>query len=149
VTERLAAEAMEPLGQVAADTVVDQEGRILALVECGRRWPALQAAPDSTLGEMLDELAIAEQLQAGNPGVVVADDGRPLGIVTRTTLLEYMRTGYRAAAALLGDETLPGIPRMPPLVIECSTCHQRNELREFIEGSTPCVNGHVLSVDWD
>jgi hypothetical protein len=148
MSEQLAKEAMTPLEQVGAAVIVDGDGRIVAVVEGGRRWPALQVPPDVTLGELLEQLVIAEQLQAGNPGVVVVADDRPLGIVGRTALLDYMRTRYRVAGTLLGDETLPGVPRIPPLVLECASCHARNELREYVEGTTLCVNGHLLGVDW-
>jgi hypothetical protein len=141
---------MTPLEHVAADLIFDDDHRTLAVAEGGHRWAVLQASPDTTLGELLNDLTIVEQLQAGNPGVVVVDnDGRPAGIVTRAVLLDYVRTRLRVAGTLLGDETLLGVPKLAPLILECSTCHARNELREFVEGFTACVNGHVLTVDWD
>lgn len=138
--------------QSASDSlavIVDSDGQPVRLVGPGGAGPLLTAGPDTPLRVILDSPGMVARINAGAPGVVIVEEDRLAGVLTGEALLNYLVNEYMVLSKGLGDQTLHGDFTQPRMVVECTTCGARNELDDFVEGHTTCVNGHSLTVDWD
>jgi hypothetical protein len=96
---------------------------------------------------------VIELIDRGAPAIVVVQDSRCVGILTAEAIggyaLERLDVSAGAMADAAVDVDLPGVPPVTPLTLTCAICGAENSVTYFVEGETPCKNGHALKVKWD
>lgn len=144
------AEAQERLrgAGVPLAVIVDSSGTPVQVISPAGPAPLLTAGRDTPLRAILDTPSMRDRINAGAP-VVVVEEGQPVGAVTESTLRNYLENLRVARPKTLGDDALGGGFTQPRMFIKCAKCGAMNELDEFVEDRTMCVNGHLLEVDWD
>lgn len=136
-------------GDLAA--AIGASGALRWLVSREGRRSALRIPVTAPLTSIQDAIELLEGLEAGASGVVVVDDGAPVGFLTVQTVMEVLRDDYVLRTRGMGDESLQGETVLPPLVIICESCGARNTLHSYSAGSTLCVDmvsPHPLALSW-
>ncbi|GBQ02588.1 hypothetical protein SSP531S_40470 [Streptomyces spongiicola] len=125
--------------------VMDRE--IPASDEAGET-PVVACAPDVGLDAVLADVNVLDLLEAGMPGLVVVDAGRPVGYVPARVLREHLLE-YLPDTGTMGPEALDGDLQPPPaLTLTCSVCRTSNTVLVYVRGRTLCTQGHTLTLDW-
>jgi hypothetical protein len=130
-------------GKVTGDSIVCADGKT-RLLKTDRQTP---------LQTILDSPEVMSWINKGHPGIVIVEDDKPVGVLEPEPLRDYLVHEYEVHTRTAGDETLGGDPFLPLLVVTCTACGAVNQLTEFDEGRTKCVNTtpgeHPLEVAWE
>lgn len=130
-------------GKVTGDSIVCVDSK---------KW-LLKTDRQTPLQTILDSPEVMSLINKGHPGIVVVEDDKPIGVLEPEPLRDYLVHEYEVHTRIAGDETLGGNPLLPLLVMKCKTCGVVNQLPEFDEGRTKCVNTtpgeHLLEVAWE
>lgn len=137
---------------LAYGVLADHSGRPVQLLTRDGPAPLIQVDAATPM-ERLARGDVIELIGRGAPAITVVQDARCVGILTAEAIGGYALGRLDVSTGVMGDAAvdvdLPGVPPVMPLTLMCAVCGAVNSVTYFVEGETPCVNGHPLKVTWD
>jgi hypothetical protein len=128
--------------------VIDAKQQPIQVYSNNYLWTTLATTPETPLDSLLDNAAVLDYVNKGSPGLVVMAGNKLVGVLLANALIQYFDEDRRMVGETLVDDTLDGVVDVPLLILYCAECGARNEVRQYVEGKTMCVNNHLLIVHW-
>jgi hypothetical protein len=134
---------------------VDADRKIIQVIGLNGIQPLVVVRRATRLRSIVNEPDIMNAINKGLPGIFVVEDMKPVGLITKTALSDYLRDDYKLSTGLVrggsfNDGTLGGdIGKVPLLKILCKECGTENAVKIYDAGYTKCINRnngeHLLS----
>jgi hypothetical protein len=137
---------------MAYGVLADDHGHPIQLLTSDGPAPLIQVDAATPM-ERLVSSDVIDLLDRGASAITVIQDARCVGILPAEAISSYALGRLDVSTGAMGDAAvdvdLPGRPPVTPLILTCAVCGAVNSVTYFVDGETPCVNGHTLQVTWD
>jgi hypothetical protein len=157
-------ESLAGRGDAAFAVLTSRDGEPAGLVGVADHWPAVVVAQSLPLKDLFADRTVLRAVNGGTPAVVVAENGRAVGVISAQTLGDLLADDVieSGPGSKLGLEAQPlgtTSEQHPPLRIRCAAavpgpglCGVTNSFPRWPpeqEGGECAAGGHVFRPFWE